>query len=978
MIMFIRKRKFRVCIRILTLSILLPFFGMSIMPVAYAQSVANLSAPGIMVAPSVSYSPTIVMGITIYPENPLQFDFIIDVGDDNLQGEELRTESKKLINYFLATLTVPEDEMWVNLSPYEKDRIVADGLGVTEMGRDMLAQDYLLKQLTASLMYPEKSVGSEFWKRVYAKTQAKFGTTKVPTNTFNKIWIVPDRAVVYVSDNNIFVSESHLKIMLEEDYLALESNVESTKHGLGDMTKNDVEQISEQAKEAIREVLIPEIEREVNEGKNFANLRQIFNSMILAAWYKKNLKESVLGKVYVNSNKTNGIELENKNVKEEIYNQYVEAFKKGVYNYIKEDFDESTQQIIPRKYFSGGENFTKINVEEPRGEDASSPVKERFTDEGAEYKIGVKLGMTDVFDEVVHVKSSSQIPDNRPATDNIDINKWKEREYLAQAGLMPPDGMGLELAYNPAIQKISDDFYLIVYRGVKKDAINEDGLRSDNTTNFYAAISYDGIHVDQWISDPIMVTGTNENELNSIEDPRLVLGIIRKGKFFPDLNGDTVAMFYAGFNINKMHRQIEMGGETAEDKGRVIPLWSTISVKSLKEKNFNVWERQRPIDISIMVDGKEIKDVTDNKDMTIFPEPVFIEAEENGKKVRKRVIVVIDRPMNDRRHMDIRISWRDAEKGFDGPWNPDGEKILLRSEPGTWKETLGGGGTPVKTDYGWAFPYHGTEYIDNGFDYVIQTLEQELNNLEGNSDLSDLYHLTETKLNEIKERKLNWENEVNEVKGEIGRLKSEGKSFQKEEEDLAKLLNEAKLRIYRTGELLLDPTNISRIIEDNGPSITPHTVYELAMFDGFLLHTFNDGDVLLDSGELASWRGSGDHTMDVLTGKIEDLFSREALAEGGRLALEADTVTQGGSAVLGAAPITADYGGIDFNPNNLNLSEQGQASDINFTNFPDIQPDRVNGIIPVIINITPIINFPLLLGGYEAGESQEISYLNRN
>ena len=107
-------------------------------PMGYAQGVANLPAIGTMITPSISYSPPTMAGITVYPDNPLQIDFIITTGDDNLQGEDFTKESKKLINYFLATLTVPDDEMWVNLSPYEKDRIIADGLGETEMGRDML------------------------------------------------------------------------------------------------------------------------------------------------------------------------------------------------------------------------------------------------------------------------------------------------------------------------------------------------------------------------------------------------------------------------------------------------------------------------------------------------------------------------------------------------------------------------------------------------------------------------------------------------------------------------------------------------------------------------------------------------------------------------------------------------------------------------------------------------------------------------
>ena len=245
MILSIMKSKNTLSYKLCNLFVAIAFStSMCILPSnANAQSVLNLPVPGTMITTSMAYTPIIVSGITIYPDNPLQFDFIIDAGDDTFQGEELRKESKKLINYFLATLTVPEDEMWVNLSPYEKDRIIADGIGVTEMGRDMLAQDYLLKQLTASLMYPEDDIGSEFWEKVYEKAQAKFGTTEIPTDTFNKIWIVPENAVVYVSGNNVFVSESHLKVMLEEDYLALESNVGNTKHGLGNMTKTTLNKL---------------------------------------------------------------------------------------------------------------------------------------------------------------------------------------------------------------------------------------------------------------------------------------------------------------------------------------------------------------------------------------------------------------------------------------------------------------------------------------------------------------------------------------------------------------------------------------------------------------------------------------------------------------------------------------------------------------------------------------------------------------
>lgn len=261
----------------------------------------------------------------------------------------------------MTTLTVPEKEMWVNLSPYEKNRIIANGLGDTQMGIDMLAQDYILKQLTASLMYPEDRIGNEFWKRVYSKAQEKYGTSEIPMNTFNKIWIVPEKASVYVNGNSVFIADSQLKVMLEEDYLALESNIGNTEHGVGELPEDEVFEISGVTSEIVRDILIPEIEREVNEGKNFSKLRQIFHSMILATWYKQNLKESVLGYIYVDKNKINGVDIEDKKSKQKVYAQYIKVFERGVYDYIKEDYDVVTQEIIARKYFSGGENFAQLS-----------------------------------------------------------------------------------------------------------------------------------------------------------------------------------------------------------------------------------------------------------------------------------------------------------------------------------------------------------------------------------------------------------------------------------------------------------------------------------------------------------------------------------------------------------------------------------------------------------------------------------------
>ena len=129
------------------------FLANALGPVPMAQSQDFvLPNPGTMASLSPAFAPPILKGIKVHTDNPFQFDFILDKGDSDLNNAQIKDESGKLIKYFLASLTIPEKELWVNLSPYEKNRIVPESFGQTEMGRDLLAEDYILKQITASLV----------------------------------------------------------------------------------------------------------------------------------------------------------------------------------------------------------------------------------------------------------------------------------------------------------------------------------------------------------------------------------------------------------------------------------------------------------------------------------------------------------------------------------------------------------------------------------------------------------------------------------------------------------------------------------------------------------------------------------------------------------------------------------------------------------------------------------------------------------
>ena len=310
----------------------------------YAASSFYLHSQG-GISPSGNIDQSMLIGIHVNPANPFQMDFIIRPS----QGEKVSPqEASRQIKYFMAALTIPEGDLWVNLSPYEKNKIIPRSLGLTDMGQDLLMQDYVLKKMAALLTSPDNAIGKNFWKKIYLETYRHFGTTDIPVSTFNKVWAVPQQAVVGQHGSTAMIEKQELKVMLEEDYLAFRKHANS---------EGSSSQISRLSSMVTKSIILPEIEREVNYGENFSTLRQIFSAVILADWYKTNLKRSLINRIFTGKNKLNGIKSADPLAKQEIYKRYLSIFKKGVFNYIKEEYDPYTSQTLARHYFSGGFTF---------------------------------------------------------------------------------------------------------------------------------------------------------------------------------------------------------------------------------------------------------------------------------------------------------------------------------------------------------------------------------------------------------------------------------------------------------------------------------------------------------------------------------------------------------------------------------------------------------------------------------------------
>ena len=225
------------------------------------------------------------------------------------------------------------------------------------MGRDLLGQDYILKQLSSSLTHPDTPIGKAYWSMENRKSKIEIG------EEFNKIWIVPSRVKILESGTMAYVEEAALKVLTEADYMAKQSIVGS------DLS-----------------LLVEQITKDVNSGENFAKLRQIYHSLVLATWFKQKFFKSFY-KNYIDKNKISGIDSVDPKIKNDIWTLYVESFKKGTYNLIKKEKNSQENKKQMRHYFAGGfksEGLKRLMATERV---VSSDISEMVQGEGVKYTV---------------------------------------------------------------------------------------------------------------------------------------------------------------------------------------------------------------------------------------------------------------------------------------------------------------------------------------------------------------------------------------------------------------------------------------------------------------------------------------------------------------------------------------------------------------------------------------------------------------
>ncbi len=276
----------------------------------------NPPGPEDMVLPTRPFHPLIVKSVSVDldpTKNPIKkMRLIVDSGDSDLKGENFRREVALCQDYLITNFCVPDDDQFVNLAPDESARLLSDQLTGTKMGEAFLEFDYRLKKLAASLLHPDLESGRLYWNQVQSQMDKEIEDKSLIPRAYQRVWVRPEAAQVFET------TESHAKRIFEKrNFESHPDDLDGTLTGILVERKLNViterqkdalqssgskeDRIAEICDQAFRDHVLPLIQREVDEGKGFAGIRQVYDAMILGTWLKLKLADHPIASDYIDS-----------------------------------------------------------------------------------------------------------------------------------------------------------------------------------------------------------------------------------------------------------------------------------------------------------------------------------------------------------------------------------------------------------------------------------------------------------------------------------------------------------------------------------------------------------------------------------------------------------------------------------------------------------------------------------------------------
>jgi hypothetical protein len=207
---------------------------------------------------------------------------------------------------FNTGLAVPDDKFWVNLNPWEPDRIIDEQLWQSEVGRIMLEADLQMKKDLSNYGNPcSNETGKALWKLLHEKQDTLIqrcmmmfpGEIKDINNIwFSPVmssWIVPDKVYAYTNAHRTQIYIINATLTIQGELITEQTHFKVKDQDRGTLSKGCLEELNKSAEEygqynyeLIDRMILPYVIADVNRGEKYEDLRDIFIALALAQWYK--------------------------------------------------------------------------------------------------------------------------------------------------------------------------------------------------------------------------------------------------------------------------------------------------------------------------------------------------------------------------------------------------------------------------------------------------------------------------------------------------------------------------------------------------------------------------------------------------------------------------------------------------------------------------------------------------------------------
>ena len=317
-------------------------------------------------------------------DNSSVFSVGFKIQKSNLANQKIDIEKTNdgNLNAFFTGLTLSNSKFWVNLNPWESDRIIDSDLKKTDVGKVMLLADLQMKKDFSKYENPcNSTIGKEYWSRLETKSgqllstlQKKYpdysiDSTHVSFSPVTRHWIIPDTVNLYQSVNEIFVVNATLTIKSDpvSDHSSYQTdNLDSIF--VSQSLKSDLNEAAKEygryAMETEDQLIRPLVIQDINNRSGYAELRQIFISIALAQAYKKEFKAQSIFSSIIESNDLSDLESELPWNPRDIWQDYKKSFESYDYTCTQsEKYVEGNIMITHSKtYIGGGVDFADIKI----------------------------------------------------------------------------------------------------------------------------------------------------------------------------------------------------------------------------------------------------------------------------------------------------------------------------------------------------------------------------------------------------------------------------------------------------------------------------------------------------------------------------------------------------------------------------------------------------------------------------------------